>query len=390
MIGAVALLLPGIRESAQLVPASALVFLGFPATVVVYFFPWHRYHVNWFLAVGISACLHLGLFVAVTGGESSPFWPFVLFVVLGSASYFRDRWPIVVLTLLSLTVIVSPLAYTNPANVSFVGSVVIRGFVVTLSFIIGRWLFRATEQSALRINRLEQSRADFLFSVAHQIKTPLSSLRGSLDLLARDASAQSSTDRKLFDAASRSEQRIEEQVERLLQLFQTPADESGLRLAPNSVADLADSAAALIRSPIGGKHQSLVVDLPANLPLVHADAERIESVIHALLSNAVEFSPPGGNITLQGRETAGMVAVRVTDMGPGVPATDRNHVFEPFYQVAGTPAADSRGTRAGLGMGLAVARSVVQLHGGHIWIEDAPGGGATFCFTLPVTAERSA
>src|SRR6476660_1364623 len=119
---------------------------------------------------------------------------------------------------------------------------------------------------------------------------------------------------------------------------------------------------------------------PAEI-VVQADERKLRQVVFNLLSNAVKFTPPGGRVDVSAQLTTGVVAVAVTDTGPGIAAGDQELIFEEFQQagVAGTAP-----RREGTGLGLPLARKLVELHGGRLWVESAPGKGSTFRFTLPV------
>lgn len=385
-IAAGSLYLPGIWNGVNLLPAVALSGLGALAAALVYAFPWHRYRPNWFLTVGIAANLHLGLFVWVTGGSQSPFWLFAMFIMLGSTAYFRDIWPLGILGACSMVTVVSPLVYEHPILSPFLAQLLIRGFIVIVTFSMGRWLFRAMDQSSARALRLEQSRSDFLFAVAHQLKTPLSSLQAALQALKCERANQArplSAEARLLDIALRSEQRIGQQVNRLLEFFKMEAGQLELVLQSVSMAEVIESVVELLRPQIEAKKQRLTVEVSRSLPAVEADVERIETVLVNLLQNAVDFTPPEGRITLLAQASRGMVVVKVEDTGPGVPPEEQAHIFDPYDQTRTAPAADMRGSWSGTGLGLAIAKSIVELHHGRIWLEQTTGKGTAVCFSLP-------
>ncbi|MBI2912662.1 MAG: ATP-binding protein [Chloroflexi bacterium] len=148
------------------------------------------------------------------------------------------------------------------------------------------------------------------------------------------------------------------------------------------LSDVVASAAAIIQPLVAAKHQTLDVRLGAPETLVLVDRLRFEQVLINLLSNAQRYSPAGGHIVVSSRTEGGEVIISVRDSGPGVAAQDREVIFEPFY----------RGDRSGLGLGLAIAKSLVELHSGRIWVESAGDGqGSIFCVALPAhdpAAER--
>jgi signal transduction histidine kinase len=123
-------------------------------------------------------------------------------------------------------------------------------------------------------------------------------------------------------------------------------------------------------------------DVPDDLPAVFADAERLHQVLFNLLDNAVRFTPEGGRVRVTASGHNGSVDVAVSDTGPGIDAEHLPRLFERFYRVDTARSRDEGGT----GIGLAIARSVVEAHGGRIWAESEPGTGSTFTFELPVVS----
>ena len=124
------------------------------------------------------------------------------------------------------------------------------------------------------------------------------------------------------------------------------------------------------------KGQDLKVEVSPELPRVLADRERFLQVLSNLVGNAIKFTPTGGSIVLRARRVDGMVRLSVKDSGPGIPPNDVPHLFERFWRASGV---NERGT----GLGLSIARSIVEAHGGTLWVESRLGEGSTFFFTLP-------
>jgi two-component system sensor histidine kinase KdpD len=136
--------------------------------------------------------------------------------------------------------------------------------------------------------------------------------------------------------------------------------------------------AALTRLEVQLADRPLTTHLPADLPLVPLDSVLIEQVLINLLDNAIKYTPPGSPLTLSAWATPGAVTVEVADQGPGIPPGDAQRIFEKFYR------AQRSGERSGVGLGLAICRGIVETHGGRIWADNRPGGGAVFRFTLPI------
>jgi signal transduction histidine kinase len=150
---------------------------------------------------------------------------------------------------------------------------------------------------------------------------------------------------------------------------------------PEDIAALINQIVATVRSQAATKGVSLSIDLPAELPPVKIDSNRISQVLRNLLDNAVAHTPRGGTITVTARQQDKWVEVGVDDTGEGIPAEDLPNIFERFYRV------DKSRTRAtgGSGLGLTIARRLVEVHGGRIEVQSELGKGSCFTFTLPVS-----
>jgi len=134
-------------------------------------------------------------------------------------------------------------------------------------------------------------------------------------------------------------------------------------------------------SPVASTREiSLILDLPPSLPLVWADKDRLEQVITNIVSNALKFTPKGGTITLQAKGNDSGLLVEIQDTGIGIPEKNWRDVFESYYRVEG-----GMQHRSGLGLGLALCKTIVEAHGGEIWVESEEDKGSTFSFTIPVS-----
>jgi signal transduction histidine kinase len=123
----------------------------------------------------------------------------------------------------------------------------------------------------------------------------------------------------------------------------------------------------------------LIRDIQPELPLVSIDAHRIEQVLLNLLSNAIRHTPSGGQIVVHASRLKSEVLVQIRDSGPGLSETDLEHVFDRFYR-----ADEARSSDTGTGLGLSIAKALIEAHSGRIWAENAPEGGASFSFALPI------
>ncbi len=150
-------------------------------------------------------------------------------------------------------------------------------------------------------------------------------------------------------------------------------------MAPVRLGDIVNQAAAATGALFEARGLELDTDVPADLPPVVADRDRMVQVVINLLSNAVKFTPTGG-VTVQVIESDGEVVVNVADTGIGIDPADHDRVWESFRQVGDTLTDKPRGT----GLGLPICRQIVEHHGGRMWLDSAPGAGSTFSFSLPL------
>jgi signal transduction histidine kinase len=152
--------------------------------------------------------------------------------------------------------------------------------------------------------------------------------------------------------------------------------------APADLASLLDEVAQDFGAQAAAAHKRVEARADAGLPSVLADLERVRQVLGNLVGNALKFVPPGGRVTLSAVREGEVVRCAVVDDGPGMPADAVAHVFDPFWQAAAT-------RRLGCGLGLKIAKAIVEAHGGRIWAESREGCGSTFSFTLPVARAGS-
>jgi two-component system sensor histidine kinase KdpD len=242
----------------------------------------------------------------------------------------------------------------------------------------------AMETEVLR--RTDELKTALLNAVSHDLRTPLASIIASAGSLRQRDVAWTEQDQQEFaEAIEQEARRLNRIVSNLLDLSRIEA--GSLRPAADwyDVGALIDDVVGRLR-PVTAQHR-VSVDVPEDLPPVQLDYVEIDQVLSNLIENAVKYTPPGGEINIGVRPGDGEVEISVADRGPGLPAAALARVFDPFYRVDGTSRADSSGPRPlGTGLGLAVARGLVEAHGGRIWVENRPGGGACFTFTLPLHA----
>jgi two-component system sensor histidine kinase KdpD len=223
-----------------------------------------------------------------------------------------------------------------------------------------------------------RTRSGFLSAVTHNLRTPLASIKAASSTLRAPDLDLSPTDRaELLDTVYDETERLERLVTNILELSRIRAGGLEVRRQPVDLRDLAQAAIRRLR-PLARAHR-VRLDVPAHLAEVEVDVQMLEQVFGNLLENALRFAAPGSEIlvTCCPGLARDEIEVRVADHGPGVPVEARDRIFDEFARV------DARGDASGTGLGLAIVRALVTAHGGRVWCEETPGGGATFVFVMP-------
>ena len=222
----------------------------------------------------------------------------------------------------------------------------------------------------------ERQRRSMVADVAHELRTPLANIQGHIEAM-QDGLLQ--PDAATLDTVHRQTLYLNRLISDLSLLAQTEAQELRLQLEPGSIADLAARVTDSFRPRAELQSVRLDTNLPDGLPLLNLDRLRIEQVMGNLLDNAIRYTPPGGTVTIAALSHSDGVRVVVADTGPGIPADALPHVFDRLYRV--DPSRD-RAT-GGAGLGLTIARRLVEAHGGTVWAESEAGAGSRFGFDLP-------
>jgi signal transduction histidine kinase len=226
---------------------------------------------------------------------------------------------------------------------------------------------------------LPSALADELFSIlSHELRAPLTTIKGSSRTLLRHGAAlDPATARQLLLDIDQEAERLHRLIDNLLELARAGVGPAALRTEPTAVDVLIRRVVADATPHAGARR--LRVRASADLPHPSIDPVRVEQVIRNLVDNAVKFSPPGGTIDLSAARLGDAVVVTVKDEGPGVAPEYHERVFERFFRV------EREGNSvAGAGLGLAICKRFVELHGGRIELDSRPGQGAAFRFTLPL------
>lgn len=227
-----------------------------------------------------------------------------------------------------------------------------------------------------------RARDDLLAVVSHDLGNPLSAIRigTSLLLRTRPASEHGSGGWQHLEFIRQSVVQMENLINDLLDVKRLEAGPITLELETLSVADVVRDVMDVFRPIAASRSISLEVEIPASVDPIVADHQRLVQVLSNLVSNALKFTEPGGSVTVRVREEPGLMLLSVTDTGPGIAIDHQSHVFDRFWQAR-------KGGGKGLGLGLSIARGIVDAHGGRIWLESTPGSGTTFLFTIPSGTE---
>jgi two-component system phosphate regulon sensor histidine kinase PhoR len=229
-----------------------------------------------------------------------------------------------------------------------------------------------------RIRRLETVRRDFISNISHELRTPLASLKALVETLRTGALEDPPAARRFLYRVETEVDALTQMVSELLELSRIESGQVPLKLKSVRPRRLLTKAAERLSVQAERNQLNITVDCPKKLPLVFVDKPRMGQVLVNLLHNAIKFTPPGGKITLCGRQDGDFILFSVEDTGYGIPPEDLPRVFERFYKT--DPARSGGGT----GLGLAIARHLVEAHGGEIWVESVENQGSKFSFTIPI------
>lgn len=243
---------------------------------------------------------------------------------------------------------------------------------------------KLTNRKLLEVDR---NRAEFISSLCHELRTPLTAISGACELLLEDfASELSGPQEEYISMISQGASLIRKLIDDVLDLAKLEAKRLDLHPEPLNVAGLVHDTEMLVLPLLNEKHLNWQVEVPETLPWIYADAVRIRQVLLNLVSNAIKFTPDGGNVSVKawlekatGRK-APQLAISVSDNGCGISPENQKLVFERFRQIRDRHA---RGT----GLGLPIAKRLVELHGGRISLSSSVGEGSTFTFTVPLASD---
>jgi signal transduction histidine kinase len=233
------------------------------------------------------------------------------------------------------------------------------------------------------LNEPADEQIDFVAAITHELKTSLTAIIASAELMADDLNpAEGSPRWQLIQSIIRNAHRLNEKVTDFAEVPRPQISDFQFNPEPLAIDQVIGDVASRIHPALQSRRQSLTLAAPDSLPPVHADRRHLEQLLLTLISNASKFSPFDGEITVTAwQHDEDQLVTRVSDCCGGIPEEETERVFQPHYQIQRT---DSKG-----GLGLAIARFLVELHGGRIWLVGRTGTGCSFFFSLPLAGGQA-
>jgi PAS domain S-box-containing protein len=227
---------------------------------------------------------------------------------------------------------------------------------------------------------LERMKSNFLSVVSHELKTPLHSIKGFVDIILMGKTGQvNETQADFLTTVQDQTAHLQTLIDDLLEFSRLDSGQVKLHLTEVSVAEVASAVSEKLRPLADQGELRIINEVSPDIPAIEADRMRIEQVLTNLVQNAIKFTPPSGSVTLRAQDLGEEVQVSVSDTGIGIPANELQRIFDRFYQVDNSSTRHYRGT----GLGLTISKHIVEYHHGRIWAESTEGKGSAFFFVLP-------
>ena len=234
-----------------------------------------------------------------------------------------------------------------------------------------------------RLTELNQIKANLISNVSHELRTPLAHIKGYVELIQDEQLGGLNDDqRKAVQVMYRATERLERLIDDLIEYSTASREGMTINLQTIEAGELADQAVGRSRAKADKAGVSLLLSLPAQLPTVHADREKIGWVLYQLVDNGIKFTPSGGSVEVAATNARDLVTFSVRDTGIGIPPERLEEIFEPFHQLDGSPTRRYGGT----GLGLALVKMILAAHGAQLQVESGEGTGTHFHFSLPAAA----
>jgi signal transduction histidine kinase len=263
------------------------------------------------------------------------------------------------------------------ARVPVAGQDELAGLATTFNMMAER-LQAAAEEKAL----MDQNRRDLIAWVSHDLRTPLASVQLVIDALVDGVAEDEATRQRYLHTAQNEIANLKDLISDLFELSQLESGYIDLKLQHASLSDLLSDTLSALRTMAERRGVRIDGHVSSDIDPVRIDPEKIQRVLYNLLINAIRHTPSGGEVLLTASLEGDQVRVTVKDSGEGIASADLPHIFERFYRGERARTRDTDGQR-GAGLGLAIARGLVEAHQGQIMVDSLPGQGARFSFTLP-------
>jgi two-component system, OmpR family, phosphate regulon sensor histidine kinase PhoR len=232
-------------------------------------------------------------------------------------------------------------------------------------------------QDFTEVRTMQTMRREFVGNISHELRTPLAAIKAIVETLQDGAMEDKEVARDFLNRVNDEVDKMTQMVSELIELTRIETGKANLKFEPLDLNALAREVIAHLQPQAERKQLNITTALAENMPFVPADRERIRQVITNIIHNAIKFTPPEGRIKVYTEASSGEVTVRVQDSGIGISREDLPHIFERFFK------ADKSRSQSGSGLGMAIAKHIVQAHNGKIWVESQEGQGSTFGFSLP-------
>ncbi len=243
-------------------------------------------------------------------------------------------------------------------------------------------LARDLNNMSRRLKEIDQIKNDFLASVTHELRSPLTSLTVYIDLFFKGAAGELNAKAKKFlTIMKRSNNRLSRFIDDLLDMAKIERGKMDIKREPLGILPIVSETVQLIKPQADEKAIEITMDIPDSLPLVFVDGDRTRQIITNLLNNSIKFTQEKGRVSIKVQDEKEYLQLSISDTGIGIPADQIGKIFDKFEQVR--EAREKIKGPKGTGLGLAIVKSLVEAQGGKIWVESEVGTGSTFYFTLP-------
>jgi signal transduction histidine kinase len=244
-------------------------------------------------------------------------------------------------------------------------------------------LERTVAERTRQLENASRHKSEFLANMSHELRTPLNAILGFTQVLEQKLFGEvNEKQEEYLEDIHSSADHLLELINDILDLSKVEAGQVELEKTSFSLREALERSVVIVRERALKNGVQLTLESNGDVELVEGDERRIRQVLFNLLSNAVKFTPHGGTVDVSSARLDGEVHVSVTDTGPGIAPEDQKRIFEEFQQTD-----IGAEEREGTGLGLALSKKLVELHGGRIWVESELGAGSTFTFTLPAEAK---